>query len=581
MQLRRVGGTARTSGTRRRHDDSGFSLIEIGVASGVLFSVVLMLAYSGVIALVDVGHSRQRQGATGLANQALEQVRALPFATVALGLVTSDIETMADPNITRTGTAAAPNYTYRGETLAHGNHTSLAPLNPHRRSVTVEQTRYTVAVYVTRYLNNVNNNTLRVTAEVSWADPLRKGVVPKVEAQTIIYPGSGCQSTATHPYAAPCVGFFDASSTSAAGAIQFSGWVLAADGSQTNLVAELVLGTQRSTLKQEQVVTLQQTAATAGVALTEQGIESRYQGESIKTGADTDPTSGSDEDEAQSEGPIGPHLFGSGDADDNKIVVSNLGGDTLEASSTAAARSGATCRRDAPSASTFEDDGKPCGMAIATQAAGGDIALTINHPLAASTVVPLASIGRNIAAPSLPALTHFGLVDRSHAASGDCAGDGCATATARSRVGTFLLGSDTAPLVQLIEGTATATAASGQGAAPPTTTRAGTLVWAGASGDESADIDVPRVVSATRTYSVGELTVNMAGTFTVDPPRFEADACTTTCTRTNSVASIALLSGVGTYDVFAGSVHVARFEFSINLGGLTARSLYKAPPSSA
>ena len=77
----RGGGTA----------EGGFSLIELVLATGVLAMVMSSLAFLGTSAFTDAAVARSRQTATGLASQALEQVRALPYDTVSQGLLTSDL----------------------------------------------------------------------------------------------------------------------------------------------------------------------------------------------------------------------------------------------------------------------------------------------------------------------------------------------------------------------------------------------------------------------------------------------------------------------------------------------------------
>src|SRR6476659_907013 len=87
---------------RRVTGESGFSLIELVLATGVMALVMASLAYVGNVAFTDAAVSSNRQTASKLANQALEQVRALPYDSVAQGLLTSDVST-GDTAITSAG----------------------------------------------------------------------------------------------------------------------------------------------------------------------------------------------------------------------------------------------------------------------------------------------------------------------------------------------------------------------------------------------------------------------------------------------------------------------------------------------
>ena len=59
--------------------EEGFTLIELMLALGVILVAVLMLTYTVSTSLTNIAYSRQRDGANALANQTMEQLRALPF----------------------------------------------------------------------------------------------------------------------------------------------------------------------------------------------------------------------------------------------------------------------------------------------------------------------------------------------------------------------------------------------------------------------------------------------------------------------------------------------------------------------
>jgi len=68
----------------------GFTLLETVVALGVILAAMLTLAYTANVGFSDAAYSRQRQTASGLANQTIEQIRALPFDTLKQGLSNFD-----------------------------------------------------------------------------------------------------------------------------------------------------------------------------------------------------------------------------------------------------------------------------------------------------------------------------------------------------------------------------------------------------------------------------------------------------------------------------------------------------------
>src|SRR3954463_5748862 len=102
-------------------DERGFTLVELVIASGLMAMVMASLAFTATMAFGDTALSRNRTVASDLANQALEQVRALPYETVALGLSTTDLAAHSDAAITTVSGA----YTYGGERIPNGNNANV------------------------------------------------------------------------------------------------------------------------------------------------------------------------------------------------------------------------------------------------------------------------------------------------------------------------------------------------------------------------------------------------------------------------------------------------------------------------
>src|SRR5439155_13289786 len=159
-------------------------------------------------------------------------------------------------------------------------------LVPHSQTIVVGPTTYTVKSYVTYYQNVTTRNTFRLTVRVSWPNPARRGVSSTVQTQTIAYSGTGCLSTLTHPFAAPCQPFFYANGVAAAGHVNFTGTLLGVSLSQANLT----LPEWSSNMQVEQVCAVQGLASSSGGSITVSGNPATTTGgQKAASGADNDP----------------------------------------------------------------------------------------------------------------------------------------------------------------------------------------------------------------------------------------------------------------------------------------------------
>src|SRR5437588_9501423 len=104
---------------RRRRGEEGFTLVELVAAMGVMLIAIVTMLWTTMAGFRGIAAARRRQGANAMANQALEQVRALKFETVALGMGNSDLSTTTDAAITKTGSGSATVYSYGGEQIPH------------------------------------------------------------------------------------------------------------------------------------------------------------------------------------------------------------------------------------------------------------------------------------------------------------------------------------------------------------------------------------------------------------------------------------------------------------------------------
>src|SRR5438309_4980900 len=97
--------------------EDGFTVVELIVATGVMLVAIVAMLWTTLAGFKGIAEARRRQTANALANQTLEQVRALAFDTVKRGLDNTDLSTTTDSAITKTGSGSSAVYTYGGEQI--------------------------------------------------------------------------------------------------------------------------------------------------------------------------------------------------------------------------------------------------------------------------------------------------------------------------------------------------------------------------------------------------------------------------------------------------------------------------------
>lgn len=199
-------------GARRLSGDQfekGFSLIEVMVATLVLVIVMFSVTYVMVNSLADTAYARQRSQATNLANQTIEEVRALPWSTIEQGMSATDL--LGDTNIVGNcfegnpldvasvvGTQACSTSNWQDPAClsqsigasppAASALVSPAPISPHQACYKVGTLVYAVDVYVTGTSNTsyLTGSSLPLTATVvvTWSHALRNGLSDHVVTTT-------------------------------------------------------------------------------------------------------------------------------------------------------------------------------------------------------------------------------------------------------------------------------------------------------------------------------------------------------------------------------------------------------------
>jgi hypothetical protein len=581
------------------------------VATGIVLTALVMLGGVLTSGITATGISRQRQSATGLANQTMEQIRALPFDTMARGLSTADLVSTvgtSDTNVTTSGCGAA--YCFGGERVVNNVNGAVDPLVPHTKTLTVGPNAYTIRSYVTNYQNNTTNGTYRATVIVNWTSGLQGAAAKKVQVQTIIYTQSAgsCLSTATHTRAGPCQAAFTSSALAEPGTIALAGTL----GGVNLERARLVTGRATSDATVEQTWQITGAAEGAGATLKAPGVPEVTIGRgSVSSHADNDPGSPNaiyDTHALPGQASGSTSLTSGADS----ITVATTGGDSGGTTSTTAACT-APCipatpaPRNCPNLSGFtnDNDNQPCGGSTSTS--GSTITASANMATLGS--INLAALG-----PQLTPTT--ATTDRSIGpATGACVatpttGEGC-TVAKLSRSATNMsagaLPSNLSALfrpvgftyfVQIQGVTDSVTAEAGKSTGAPTASQsAGTVrvYCAGILGpltlcpvtgyvttaisSITGPVTLPILAIADLTLGVGGTTINMSATITPGSTS-TTSSCSGTCDRTSATAKSQPPSVSLNYTIVTGGTTRLSLSYTLDPGAITTRAGYAPAPTS-
>lgn len=430
----------------RLRADNGFSLLETVIAITVIFGSLLVLSFTATSGFGYEQLARSRQIATSFANGTMEQARGLAYAKIQTGMLTSDLA--GDSNVV-TGCAGDPAGTYRflsctpgevpgsGEKVVHSSSATnpTSPLVPHTTTETVNNIAYTTRTYVTNDCAIVDGivctalDPFRVTVITTWTGG-RSYPTKFVRLQSLFYSPTGCLSTQTHPFAAPCQPFFFGTATVSRGEIHVSGTV-----EDTGFASgDLFLAAAESSVQHEQLTHAQAGYTPTGVQLVDgTGTTTAGGTTEVTAAADTDPGSASTSTYSTSSyvSPGGASLS-TGSA--NNLTFAVAAGDTARSDATTDAGVVNVCP---PPTDVAESDGRPCAGSRAQQ--GGTLAATmgLNHNAAVGTT----TLAR-VLAPAEPSKTfvdHVMYPEVSLCSPGNGA-DGCIEQSASRRIGTVNLG---------------------------------------------------------------------------------------------------------------------------------------------
>jgi hypothetical protein len=446
-------GSWRQRLSRRGAEEGGFAFIEVVVACTVLFVASFAVGSQLDTQFVSISSSEAQQAGAGLLNQAMEEVRGLPYTFVSTGLSLSDATTTSDPYLSIVGQTCKTNNTSIWPTAevvpcAAPSNESQPPFAPHISHPVEDGITFSVATYpsIDAADTGTGPNVYRVTAVVSWGTP--QPGPNRLVAQTLVFSAaSGCLAQNNHPFAAPCQPFLYGVTATGGGYINITPQAGSADppilGDSFDSV-ELLFVSASAADEIEQVSTVLGTTQTSGGSISSSGDTQTSGWSRASATADNDPGTS--------------HNLSSPPANGSPIVVSNSSPSTITAAGTGeyansisvvpgSADSGGTVATAVAGANPACKDlggstqmsNLPCANSSATQ--GGTAASVLMSLFAGSSSLgstPLASVAAQSA--SYPDEGFVGRYTASNSpyCSGT-SGDGCVHAAAEEALGTIEL----------------------------------------------------------------------------------------------------------------------------------------------
>lgn len=589
--------------------EAGFTVVEVIVALVLLAMGMSSLGALYTTSLGIVRVAKERQAATGLAGQAMEQLRALPYATATGGQRTADLTA---PDVTTSGgsywlTLVSP----QEEVVTNAAGSLPAPLQP-AAPVTLDQVTYTVRAYVTK-ATALGANVFRATVVVRWTSSLSSNKPRSFTTSSMLSSPSGCVSSATHPFAAPCQPFFYTSAGTGAAAVDvvplpLSGGDVGPDDQPIDglrltsarlALAKVVAGGQA-----EQVTTLSGAVSGSSGTVTSTDVVSATAPGSGSIAVDNDPSGSAPASDTATSSQSAQSAGLSGSTGSSLVVVP---GGTDSGSTAAAVTASGSPACTSVSAGTVAP-GQLCSSGSVTQSGTARVAAALTGSGASLGTVDLVTAGAPAEASQV-----FGartLASASWCSTSD-ATVGCAAAEGRRTFGALTLAPLPATLlahgrqppgwtsaanayISVDAVRETVAVQSGPGSAVPATpTRVrpagGTPVvtWYDSSTGSyrtralttPGALTIPDVTATDPGYNGGTLTVTMSAALSVGglAATSSAASCTVECQRTANAYSP--VSGTVTYKVTFNGVVVARLQLIVGYGALTASTSYKAAPS--
>ena len=262
------------------------------IAMVVIFGSLTALAYTATVGFRYISYGRDRQQATGYANKIMEEIRGQAYSVITRGMSTSDltgdakIVSCTSPTATRFESCSGPKVV--STTVSGG--TTAPWIIPHKSStaVTVGNLKLNWATYVTN--DDPATSPYTVTVIVTWANgAIANGPNNTVRLQSQFWSPSGCVSSSTHPFAAPCQPFYYGLAQIPEGSISFSGQLH--DSFVDWEKGALTFPEARALSQQEQIISTTADATESRIEMQDSAGLEEGGGTSAQAVADTDPGS--------------------------------------------------------------------------------------------------------------------------------------------------------------------------------------------------------------------------------------------------------------------------------------------------
>ncbi len=175
----------------------------------VLSIALVVLAAAMYSAFGSVGFSRQRTEATALANQTLEQIRALPADELFMSMT----DAVTDAQLLPSGCITAGTCTFNGRTVPMATFGASPPTTPFLPTHVTTQTPppgasvYTIKSYLTVDPTDSTGQTRVATVQVNWTQPQQGGVSANVQVESKLHTSSfNDNAPSTHAYTSTATG---------------------------------------------------------------------------------------------------------------------------------------------------------------------------------------------------------------------------------------------------------------------------------------------------------------------------------------------------------------------------------------
>jgi len=583
-----------------RPGDEGFSLMELIVAMMIITAVLFVLVAVQVSTLATTIHAKQRQQGTAVANEVMEELRALPWATLQKGLHPDFAAASGgDPNVDA-GRLRPPQDASIDEVLVTTSNQVLdaPPLSgPAGTNLVIRQDPavpgidFYARTYVTQAAD-LGTGVLQLTVVVSWTEQGSDAERATIVRSAAYNPSSGgCGDTSTQPFLGACQAMLDADSAARGLSVGISG----VTPGEPPMVADVVPGSDvlsasyntaeaAATMMSNQAATSTARVVSAGSAQTSAASGSETGWLQASNRASTDVG-------AAGAAPANPaDVAASGAISGSRSFTSDPAGLTVtmnppgSLAGYARTRSGGLCQTGVPA-------GQPCSQAVTSTEGGSDVRLAV--PGGSMTLVSTSG-----AATRNAWTARFATLPSTIAGVGctSIGGAGCISSGASRTLGTVELGtgawqrasgSGSGPGARLVQITGFSDSVRvehgvGKGAVAPVTSRSGTLsYW---NGSTMATLSLGPTSSATanlgevvRTF--GSTEVRARGTITVHPAATlrsgdDAQCVTDGCSVATEMPSVTV-SIIYTV-VVDGEEH--EIIVGTDLGSVRAVAKFKAAP---